>query len=211
MSENKKLSEIIATLQRSVTASGLNKAEVITAINELAVIGYKYQHETFPKLVKTENFADDSSETPQGLAEALLWKLGKWKSYKKFVTQYVDENSKPSNGDVVFFAFAKHLRNTDKPIYDQHAIRAMWAICGNLTAEEKELCKRLLMKKNDGWKDAGSGKGAVDCYNIFLKYLGIMERNGASKRELDLLLMPLGQAIKKQTKNYKDFCILCGW
>lgn len=211
MNDNKKLSELIASLQRSVADGGMTKETIAAAIKQLATLGYEYDYDAFPKLVNTEDFTDESGDSPRNLAEALLWKLGKWKSYKKFAKQYADENSKPTDTDVVFYAFAKHLKNPDNPIYDQHAIRAMWAICGNLTADEKSKCKRLLMNGKEEWKDAGSGGSAVECYNIFLKHLGEMVKAGATKREIDLLLMPLGQAIKKSTNNYKEFCSLCGW
>lgn len=203
------LSELIASLQNSVSSGGMTSETVAEAIKELATFGHKYDYDSFPKLENTEVFTDDSGETPRNLAEALLWKLGKWKSYKKFAMQYSDENSQPTDTDVVFFAFAKHLKNPNNPIYDQHAIRAMWAVCGNLTPNERAKCKRLLMNSREEWKEAGSGSSAVDCYKIYVRHLNDMVKAGATKREIDLLLMPLGQALKKSTKNYCEFCALC--
>jgi hypothetical protein len=211
MDESKKLKSLIASLQRSVSSGHMTKEAVASSIRELAGLGYEYDHAAFPKLVDTEHFVDTSRDSPSNLAEALLWKLGKWKSYKKFAKHYTDETSKPTDTDVVFYAFAKHLKNKDNPIYDQHAIRAIWAICDVLTAEEKAKCKSLLMNKKGEWKDAGSGGSAVECYKIFLKHLGELVKGGATKAEIDLLLMPLGQAIKKSTNNFEEFCSLSGW
>ena len=205
----KKLAEIIANLQVSVARGGMTSTTVTTAIKELSSIGYEYDYDAFPKLENTEVFADESGDSPRNLAEALLWKLGKWKSYKKFARQYSEEDSKPTDTDVVFFAFAKHLKNPDNPIYDQHAIRAMWAICGNLAEDEKAKCKKLLMNTKDEWKESGTGSSAVDCYKIYLKHLNEMVKAGATKREIDLLLMPLGQAIKKSTSCFNEFSSLC--
>jgi hypothetical protein len=203
------LSKLIASLQESVSRGGMTRETVAEAIKELASLGHKYDYDTFPKLENTEDFTDDSGESPRNLAEALLWKLGKWKSYKKFAKQYSEENSKPTDTDVVFFAFAKHLKNPNNPIYDQHAIRAMWAICGNLTTDERAKCNRLLMNTKEEWKEAGSGSSAVDCYNIYVRHLNDMVKAGATKRDIDLLLMPLGQALKKATSNFSQFCALC--
>lgn len=203
------LNKLIKVLQKKVAEGSLTAEVVSSAIKSLNALGYKYNDGTFPRLVNTESFKSNIGDSPTNLAEALLWKLGKWKSYKKFVLQYEDNNSKPSNSDVVFFAFAKHLKNQNNPIYDQHAIRAMWAICSNMEANEKEKCKNLLMNKKNEWKDSGSGGNAVNCYNIFTKHLAILTANGATNRDVDLLLMPLGQAIKRQTVNLTDFQELC--
>ncbi|MDT8386767.1 MAG: hypothetical protein RQ736_04595 [Thiogranum sp.] len=75
------------------------------------------------------------------IAEALLWKMGKWNIYKDFVNNYNSSDSLAKKTDVVFAAFAKHLRDSANPVYDQHALRAMWAINANLVSQEKEQCK----------------------------------------------------------------------
>ncbi len=204
-----KLAVIIANVKESVSRGCLTSKVATAWTKELALIGFEYDYAAFPKLEKTEFFSDNIGDSPRNLAEALLWKLGKWKSYKKFVSQYSDENSIPTNTDVVFFAFAKHLKNPDNPIYDQHALRAMWAICENFTSVEKAKCKKLLMNTKEKWKESGAGNSAVDCYQIYLKYMNEIVSAGATKREIDLLLMPLGQAIKKSTNCYSEFCKLC--
>jgi len=213
MTTTKQLKELICTLQQNIANGGMTKEVVDTAIRQLATLGYEYDYERFPALRNTENFTDTSGEAPSNLAEALLWKLGKWKSYKKFASQYVDNEVKPTKTDVVFFAFAKHLKDKNNPIYDQHAIRALWAICGKLTSDEKKQCKSLLFDGNSKWKQAGSGGHAVQCYELFVKHINdlVAVDAGPSKGEIDRLLMPLGQAIKKKTSSYVEFSQLCGW
>jgi len=207
------LKDLIKSLQKSVNEEGMTSDFILKATKKLQEIDskYSYNHDRFPILENTNSFEDKSNNSPSNLAEALLWKLGKWKDYKKFVQQYSDDSSKPKETDVVFYAFARHLKDPKKPIYDQHAIRAIWAICHKaFSQDEKMKCKKLLLNKNEKWKPAGSGKHAIQCYSIFIKYIDEIEKSQASKREIDLLLMPLGQALKLHSKNYKEFSNLCG-
>jgi len=207
------LGKLIASLQENISEGRLDKAAIEKATKELAKLGYQYDEDVFPRLVGTENFSNNSSDSPQGLAEALLWKLGKWKAYKKFCANYATEQPVSTNTDVVFYAFVMHLKDKINPIYDQHAIRSLWAIFGKLTADERQKCKSLLFDTKNKWKQSGTGKSAVDCYSIFVKHVNdlVLASGGASKSELDRLLMPLGQAIKKSTKTYIEFEALCGW
>ena len=204
------ISELIREIRSAIKNSKLTEDFILSSTMKLSLIGYSYNYDTFPKLKETESFTDESCESPQNLAEALLWKLGKWKSYKKFCNQYSDSNTKPTNSDVVFYAYSQHLKDKENPIYDQHAIRAIWAIYENLSEEEKLKCKSLLMNSKNNWKESGSGRHAVDCYELFLKVIEELTGNGASKETIDRLLMPLGQAIKKNTNTYDEFCKLCG-
>lgn len=207
------LRELIADLQESIVNGKMNCKTVEEAIKSLAQLGYKYDNEQFPPLNDTEAFTDTSGTSPSNLAEALLWKLGKWKSYKRFAENYTRDDSIPTKTDVVFFAFAKHLKDKKNPIYDQHAIRALWAICGNLSDQEKKKCRSLLFDKNDEWKQSGSGTETIECYDLFVRHINelVNDSNGATLGEMDRLLMPLGQAIKKSTKNYSEFHTICGW
>ena len=205
------LKKLITNLQKAVADGNMTEDFVSTSIGTLAEMGYEYNYETFPCLSGTESFVDKSRDTPGDLAEALLWKLGKWKSYKNFCNKYSDANSLPSKTDVVFYAFGRHLKDRENPIYDQHAIRALWAICGSLSPDEKLNCRKFLMKKNGKWKPAGAGGSAIDCYNIFKVHLNEIAKDGSSNANLDRLLMPLGQAIKKSTDNYSEFKNLCNW
>ncbi len=204
------LKELIAALQKAIANGQMTKQAVDMAIKNLSNLGYQYDYDRFPALVDTENFTDTSCETPSNLAEALLWKLGKWKSYKKFSANYMNKDAKATKQDVVFFAFAKHLKNKNNPIYDQHAIRALWAICGKLTNDESKKCKSLLFDGKNKWKQTGAGGDTIECYEFFVKHLDdlVTVNNGATKGEIDRLLMPLGQAIKKETDSYREFHIL---
>lgn len=207
------LQNIVVALQTATANGQLTKQTVDTAIKNLSGLGYEYDNKQFPALVNTENFTDASGETPSNLAEALLWKLGKWKSYKKFCANYMNNNAKATKQDVVFFAFARHLKDKNNPIYDQHAIRALWAICGDFTEEESKKCKSVLFNRKDKWKQTGSGGDAIECYELYRKHIDdlVAVNNGATKAQIDRLLMPLGQAIKKETDSYGKFCSLCGW
>ncbi len=205
------LAQLVKKLQTAVANGNMTDELVSSSIDALAKMGYIYKYETFPILADTGSFFDASGESPSNLAEALLWKLGKWKSYKNFCKKFSDEHSQPSNTDVVFFAFGRHLKDKVNPIYDQHAIRALWAICDSFGKSERSKCKQLLMNRDDKWKDSGSGNCAIDCYEIFKSHLETIVEDGSSKEKIDKLLMPLGQAIKKLTNNYSDFVNLCGW
>ncbi|QEY63797.1 hypothetical protein FXN65_17710 [Metapseudomonas lalkuanensis] len=213
MTKESPLGKLIASLQKKILEDGLDKASIEGAIKELENLGYQYNEDRFPPLVGTENFSNNISDSPQDLAEALLWKLGRWKAYKRFCETYAAEQPVPTKTDVVFYAFAMHLRDKNNPIYDQHAIRSLWAVFGKLTADERQKCKSLLFDKKNKWKQSGTGKSAVDCYTIFVKYVNdlIAASGGANKSELDRLLMPLGQAIKESTETYAEFDALCGW
>ncbi len=204
---------LIAVLQGAVAAGGIDYEVLRKAVTCLSTLGYRYDYDLFPELEKTETYTDSIGEAPCNLAEALLWKLGKWKSYKKFVAYYKDIDLSPTHTDVVFYAFARHLKDRSNPIYDQHAIRALWAICGNFSDAEKSSCRSLLFNRYGKWKQVGSGSATIECYKIFVLHIKslIVDQSGPSMTEIDRLLMPLGQAIKKTTNTYEEFQRLCGW
>lgn len=97
------------------------------------------------------------------MAEALLWKMGKWTAYKNFVRHYQSEEKLTSTGDVVFAAFTRHLRDSSNPIYDQHALRAMWAINSRLSTAEQLMCRKALFKS----KGPVEVQTRSDSYRIF--------------------------------------------
>lgn len=202
MKNGKTLADLIGCLQSSVANENLTLQVIGDAKSQLSGLGFKeYDLKKFPKLSDTASFSGDISISPQSLAEALLWKLGKWTAYQTFVQNFNDKNLRVSSkGGVVFSAFAKHLQDNGNPIYDQHAIRALWAIC-KFTEEESKKCKSLLFDRSDNWKDAGSGDDG-SCYEIFVKYVRkLCADKKLSNDDLDRLLMPLGQAIKKAAKK----------
>lgn len=202
MKDGKTLADLIGCLQSSVANKKVTLQVIDDAKGQLSDLGFKqYDLKKFPKLSGTASFSGGVSTSPQSLAEALLWKLGKWTTYQTFVRNFIDENLQVSSrGGVVFSAFAKHLQDNENPIYDQHAIRALWAIC-KFTEEESQKCKSLLFDGRNNWKDAGSGDDG-SCYVIFVNYVReICDDEELSNDDLDRLLMPLGQAIKKETKN----------
>lgn len=189
----------MAIAQKKLTNEEINKA-----IGTLRELGHNtYDRNKFPALENTDSFDVEIGSTPATLAEAFLWKLGKWPAYKTFVENYKAENMEVSKkGGIVFSAFAKHLQNNDLPIYDQHAIRSIWAIC-ELEEKDQSRCKSLLLDTSGAWKQTGSGDDG-SCYKLFVDQVeAICKDNNVSHRELDMLLMPLGQAIKKETRTKK--------
>jgi hypothetical protein len=102
------LGKLIASLQQAIANGGMKRKTVVDAIETLSELGYKYDGERFPALADSGTFSVTNSETPSNLAEALLWKLGKWKSYKQFSAYYMNKDVVPKTTDVVFL----HLPNT---------------------------------------------------------------------------------------------------
>jgi len=191
----------------------LSSQNIKEAIKQLPSLGQSvYDEEKFPALRTNHDYgafstryADlEEQNSPISLAEAMIWKLGRWDAYKSFVKNYETQNLVVSDdGSVVMSAFAKHLQTRENPIYDQHAIRSLWAI-GRLDKDELIACESVLIDSSGNWKDSGSGKSAVACYELFVKHTkNICSENTVSLRELDLLLMPLGQALKKVTRPKK--------
>ena len=202
---SKEIGELVVNLRCALLEKKLSADVVSSAIETLQRLGHKtYDHVKFPELKNTDLFESEVGVTPSNLSEALLWKLGKWPTYKTFVENYKKDNLEVSQkGGIVFSAFAKHLQDNSLPIYDQHAIRSIWAIC-ELEPHETELCRKLLVDKQGSWKSSGSGDDGT-CYELFLKKVNsICTNNRLSHRALDMLLMPLGQALKKETKSKRN-------
>jgi len=207
------LKKLISSLQEKIRKQSFDSGAIKTATKSLANMGYMYDANLFPELKIDVDYSFSVGSQPNNLAEALLWKMGKWNVYKDFVNNYNNNGPLAKKTDVVFAAFAKHLRDSDNPIYDQHALRAMLAINIDLKYQEKEQCKSVLFKtkgKEKGrWKAALSGSETIACYNLYVAKLKALSNNGLSKYELDKLLMPLGQALKINCNNYEEFISLC--
>jgi len=217
MTKEQILGKLIASLHKKISENNFDDHSIDEATRELTEHFKPYDVERFPQLIETNNFTKTCPDTPKNLAEALLWKLGKWKSYEKFCKNYGADNPEPTKQDVVFYAFAMHLKDKNNPIYDQHAMRSLWAI-GKLTSDESQKCKSLLFNGKDEWKDNASGNHTIECYRIFVKHINhLISRVGEHSEgkldrlsKLDRLLMPLGQAIKMTTKTYSQFKNICG-
>lgn len=205
------LQSLVHQTQDRFRANVIDLQNVSTITNALAAGGFSYDRVKFPTLVDTENFTDTAGDSPSSLAEALLWKLGKWKSYVKFSEQYHDLTTQPTNSDTVFFAFARHLQDNSNLIYDQHALRALWAIDDTLNDFEVEKIKSVLINGKNEWKQTGAGSHATDCYEIFTNHANSIISKGIDARTLDDLLMPLGQALKNVSADYPQFAFACGW
>lgn len=209
MSDELILRNVVAKLRTAIREGGLASELVKKATGDIAAIR-SYDAEKFPTLTNTAALKDTSGDAPKTLAEALLWKLGKWKVYKKFAANYTAVTPSATPTDVVLYAFVKHLKDNAAPIYDQHALRALWAIC-EISVDEHEICRSVLFDGKGHWKKTGSGSDTIECYGIFIKYMTnlLHGRGDLSLRDLDCLLMPLGQALKRTAKTYAKFCEVC--
>lgn len=208
MKKEQKLLRLLGSLRQAITDRSLDSKAVIDAIKTLEGIDteYKYNLHLFPRLPKdTSTWNHVTGDEPSSLAEALLWKMGKWRVYKQFCEYHAASSQKPKRTDVVFYAFARHLKNNSNPIYDQHALRALWCIDEGMSDEGKQICKRLLLgkprekTKDLQWKSILGGADAEKGYQLYCKRLRSLCPVGGSPTpaELDKLLMPLGQSIKQ--------------
>lgn len=194
------ISSVVKFLRASTAEQKLNAITTVKATEWLVSIGYQYDSDQFPSLPNKLDWGTASPTAPQTLAEALLWKMGKWKVYQGFASHFSEEASQSKGTDVVFFAFAKHLRNRANPIYDQHALRALWAIDSGLTQDHSSVCQSVLLSKGE-WKPIASGRYSIKAYELYLSRIKQLcsRSGGPSPEALDRLLMPLGQAIKIHT------------
>jgi hypothetical protein len=188
------VTNLVIALREAIRDNTLTSRTVKSAKQTLKRIGYVYDSYTYPPLRKSYRSVKLHGRSPTDLAEALLWKLGMWPAYENFVRHHSKAESKPGKTGIVFFAFAKHLRNRDIPIYDQHVLRSLWAI-GNLQEEDRALCGRVLIDRSGEWKESGSGADAEAAYRLFVSHMAALEMLGISNAQLDKLLMPLGQAL----------------
>jgi hypothetical protein len=80
---------LISKLKTLVAQNQLTKNEISYAIDALKELDHNtYDNNKFPPLNNTNSFDVGVGSTPATLAEALLWKLGKWPTYKTFVENY---------------------------------------------------------------------------------------------------------------------------
>jgi len=205
MTNKSDIYSLIKKINTAIKHDKLSEDFIASSANELVNLGFKsYDTKKFPELLKLPPPLEQVGNSPTNLAEALLWKLGKWNTYKAFAKNYNNKNFKVStNGGIVFSAFAKHLQHDKNPIYDQHTIRALWAV-RPFNQEESSLCKKLLFDRKENWKAVGSGDDG-SCYELFVKQIDeICTKNKIDNKILDKLLMPFGQALKNATKATKN-------
>lgn len=207
------LRALVHRLQVRVSSRNLDAPVVSRETASLAALGYKYDDKRYPRLGMETNPTTEIGESPSNLAEALLWKMGKWVSYNNFVASYANSERPATARNIVFSAFAKHLRNRETvPIYDQHALRAVFAICC-LNLEEMKVCQSALVKRDGDWKASISGKDSTACYRTFTeqiaKLCSFKVECPVTLDNLDRLLMPLGQALKKGSPKFSEFKAAC--
>ena len=169
------------------------------AITRLRDHEYAYNNEKFPRLVNTPALKGECPDRPRSLAEALLWKIGKWNAYRNFVNFHARDLELPQNAQsAVFEAFALHLKDPNSnPIFDQHTLRALWAIL-QFSAGEAENCRGFLVDGDGKWRTVGASAYSIACYKLFRNQVRDLETSGLGALDtIDKLLMPLGQALKE--------------
>lgn len=205
------LKEIIHNLRDKVNNKNLDKKSLEKIKEDLEKINYKYDENKYPpiNLDKFKNIEFQINDSPVNLAEAFLWKLGKWKEYKQFVSRYHENDIQTPDNAVIYYAFAKFLKEpNENPIFDQHAFRAIVAICFEKLSD-MHTTEWYIGKDDYEWSSGIEKKVAKDSYNFFVKKVKEIVNNNSQKdfslKEFDSVLMPLGKAIKKNYKNFKEF------
>ncbi len=73
MEENRRrLFALVNELRRKISKGPLRARDIEDATKRLKQLGKSYKDETFPELLDTNTWKDESSNSPKGLAEALL-------------------------------------------------------------------------------------------------------------------------------------------
>jgi hypothetical protein len=217
-----RLLELIGALRGQVRKSRLDAQAVANATASLVAISpeYEYDMARFPQLPVDRPWKNEGNPAPTSLAEALLWKMGKWKVYTQFRDYHANPEATSKETDVVFYGFAHHVRDSANPIYDQHALRALFAIDAGLNQDDREVCRSLLFKtprEEAGnrpaaqgrveWKSILGGRNARKGYALYCSRIRELcsGRDAPTGDALDKLLMPLGQAIKDLTGAKEAF------
>jgi hypothetical protein len=193
ISGNQQLSWIVSNLKSAITNKNLPGNLVEQHIRNLSDLGFQYDQKTYPAISKTELFLPNTEDSPQNL-----------------VHYYDGKDKTPKKTDIIFYAFAKHLKDNNDPIFDQHTLRSMWAVDSSLTREEGAFCKHFLMNDKGKWKASGSGSSGMQCYDLYNRFIKRVQSFYNDIKRLDMLLMSLGRALKKileTTMNSAIFAI----
>jgi hypothetical protein len=187
---------------------------------------YAFSRTKYP-LLNYDDIAKDNTQptfpserSPHSVAEALLWKLGKWEQYAsffdvcrrelvedEFMTPEVEERYGDDFGALVLEQFAKHLaRKNDEPILDQHSMRAGLLL---MTARRElpmdhwnEIRHAVLTDGRNGKKWRGNNSNAALMEFIPQVKFWLKKKLGANYCHDTLVLLdqrmlfPLGKAIK---------------
>jgi hypothetical protein len=93
------------------------------------------------------NYSEPSKAYPTTLAEALIWKLGKWKTFMKFTAHYQKTLDEVPKTGVVFYAFARHLAEEKEPILTSMRYEPLGRCVRTIKAKVKQLKNRFFIVK----------------------------------------------------------------
>ena len=201
---------------RAGFAKGVGKKEVDGFKIRLKSIRsvFVYDDERYPNLAHRGEYVARRSDYPVSLAEAYIWKRGDWKKYRNFCEYYSMEGAPDKERSApVFFYFARHLADKNNAIYDQHGLRAAWALSSGTVPDMEEKLKEALLTREKKWQKSGKAKAMHECHEFYVEFIDSIVKKSAplTREELDHFLMPLGKAIKILTKSYSDFVCIRGW
>src|SRR4051812_3374511 len=107
------IERIAAKLREHIARQDLSRQAIEEATQQLKDAGYTYNQKKYPPLSpRGPGVMAPANHNPNNLAEALLWKLGKWTAYQNFSEFYHSGKKRPDPSTrVVFDAFALHFKN----------------------------------------------------------------------------------------------------
>jgi hypothetical protein len=125
------LEKIVTTLRDLIQKCTLDADAYQSATTKLAEQNYGYNAKFPPLILSNFSWSSLRLGAPETLAEALLWKRGRWNIYKTFVNYYSNPSILSKSIDTVFFAFAKHLQDSKlQYAIDIHSARS-WRLNRN--------------------------------------------------------------------------------
>jgi hypothetical protein len=228
--KKRELSKLVSSIRKRLKGEASIVEEQIDAWRkQLKKIdkSYRYEAKKYPDLKKGRiDFPKEPKKDenfPQNPAEALLWKQGDWLKYRKFLKWGSSKETPNPPARIVQYAFALYLKDMDggRPIFDQHSLRALWAIRRKGRKKNgAQCCYKYLLSDEGSWKGTPGSGSPVASYDWYRKELEEIVNIVPIdlRNDFDKLLMPLGKALKKLSKPptnwritvYEEFLYLCG-
>lgn len=101
------LENIVTTLRGRIQKFTLDADASQSATTKLVEQNYGYNAELFSLIPSNFSWSSPRLGAPESLAEALLWKMGKWNIYKTFVNYYSNPSILSKSTDTVFFCICQ--------------------------------------------------------------------------------------------------------